>query len=180
MKPWLPRRWQIVAATVMLGSIGTYSYVRFGASSHPFVKLIGIDQRRMATLGEYVLYKEDPKRFLSHPKRELSFDCERIRDDFVKLSRSIVSPELSISAESMVWREGSALHLADGSVSDNEAFASWKNRAIELATIQHSPEASHYGTLLQDLFTSVTIHRSNTGEEFSVNTKRSGKLNPCG
>lgn len=80
----------------------------------------------------------------------------------------------------MVWREGGALHLADAGVADNEAFAAWKKKVLNLATIQHPPEASHYGTLLQALFRSITIHGFNAAEEFSVETKRSSKFDPCG
>jgi hypothetical protein len=80
----------------------------------------------------------------------------------------------------MVWREGSTLHLADAGVADNEAFLAWKKKVVNLATIQHSPEASHYGTLLQALFTSVTIHGFNGAEEFSVETKRNSKFDACG
>ena len=174
----LSRRWQVVATLVVLASIGIYLAIRVIGGRHPFTPSAGDHQYDIATLGDYVRYKEDPKRF-SNPRGVLRFDCERVRDDFVKLSRSIVAPELSISAESMVWREGSALHLADDSISDNQAFASWKNRVVELATTQHPPAASHYGTLLQSLFTSVTIHRSNAAEEFTVNTKRAGKLDAC-
>lgn len=178
MKPLL--KWQVITTLVIVAFIGIYLCFRLIGWSRPLGKSMRDHRYDVATLGDYILYKEDPKRFSKHPIGDLRFDCETIRDDFVKLSRAIVSPELSISADSMVWREGRALHLADGTVSDNEAFSSWKNRVAELTMIQHPPEASHYGTLLQDLFTSVTIHRSNTGEEFSVNTKRGGKLNPCG
>jgi hypothetical protein len=62
----------------------------------------------------------------------------------------------------------------------NEAFAAWKNQVVSLATIQHPREESHYGTLLQALFPSVTIHGSNAGEEFSVETKRGSKFDACG
>ena len=174
------RTWQIGAMLVLLTCIGAYFYFRFMGWSHPFAKLAGTDHYHVATLGDYVRYKEDPNRLDRGPAAVLNFDCERIRDDFVKLTQSIISPELSTSAETMVWRKGGALHLADAGVADNAAFAAWREKVVNLATIQHSPEASHYGTLLQALFTSVTIHGFNGAEEFSVATKRGSKLDACG
>jgi hypothetical protein len=177
----LSRKWQIVAILAILTLSGSYSYFRFIGRSHPIAKLIGAYKYHIATLGEYVRYKRDPNGFyIDNSAAALSFDCERIRDDFVKLTQSITSSELSTSAETMVLREGSALHLADPSVADNEAFAAWKNQVVNLSTIQHPREASHYGTLLQSLFTSVTIHGSSVGEEFSVETKRADKFDACG
>jgi hypothetical protein len=164
---------------VILILIGIYFYFRFIGWNHPFAKLIGAYKYHVTTLGDYVRYKGDPNRFYNNSAVVLSFDCERIRDDFVKLTQSIISPELSISTETMAWREGRALHLADSSVADDEAVAAWKNQVVHLATIQHPREASHYGTLLQALFTSVTIHGSKPGEEFSVETKRGSKLDSC-
>jgi hypothetical protein len=181
MNRLLSRTCQIVAMLVIVTLIGSYFYLRFIGRSHPLAKLIGAYNYQVATLGDYVRYKRDPNRFYNADSAAgLSFDCERIRDDFVKLTQSIVSPELSISAETMVFREGSALHLADSSVADNEAFAAWKNQVVNLSTIQHPREASHYGTLLQSLFTSVTIHGSTVGKEFSVETKRANKFDACG
>jgi hypothetical protein len=111
----------------------------------------------------------------------VSFDCERIRDDFVKMTQSITSPDLlSPSEESIAWRQGGTLHISDPGVAGSEAFVAWKNQVMNLATIQHSREASHYGTLLQALFTSVSIHRRDAGEEFSVETKRASKFDACG
>ena len=131
--------------------------------------------------GDYVRYKRNPNQFYdAHSAAALSFDCERIRDDFVKLTQSIISPELATSAETMTWRKGSILHLADPTVAGHEAFVAWKNQVVNVATIQHPREASHYGTLLQALFTSVAIHGSNAGEEFSVETKRGSKSDACG
>jgi len=98
----------------------------------------------------------------------------------VKLTQSIISPELSTSAETMVWREGHTLHLGDRSVAGSEAFAAWKNQIFKLATTQHPREAGHYGTLLQALFAAVTIHGGNAGEDFSVETKRGGEFDACG
>ena len=181
MNRLLSRTSPIVAVLVISTFIGIYFYVRLIGWSHPFAKLIGAYKYPVATLGDYVRYKEDPNRFYHESSAAtLSFDCERIRDDFVKLTQSIISPELSTSAETMVWREGSALHLADSSVADNEAFAAWKARVVNLATIQHPREASHYGTLLQALFTSIRIHGTNAGEEFSVETRRGSKFDACG
>jgi hypothetical protein len=172
---------RIVAVLVIITLTATYFCFRFMGRSHPIAKLIGAYKYHVATLGEYVRYKRDPNRFyIEYSAAGLSFDCERIRDDFVKLTQSITSPELSISTETIVLREGSTLHLADPSVADNEAFAAWKNQVVNLSTIQHAREASHYGTLLQALFTSVTIHGSNAGEEFSVETKRGSKFDACG
>jgi hypothetical protein len=180
MNPQLSRTWQFVAVLVILTLIGTYFYLRFIGWSHLFGKLIGVHKYHVATLGDYVRYKGDPNRFYHDSEVVLSFDCERIRDDFVKLAQSIISPELAISPETMVWREGRALHLADSTMANDQAFASWKNQVVSLATIQHPREASHYGTLLQSLFTSVTIHGSNVGEEFGVETKRGSKFDACG
>jgi hypothetical protein len=165
---------------VILTLIGSYLYLRFIGRSHPIAKLIGAYNYHVATLGDYVRYKRDPNRFHNvNSAAGLSFDCERIRDDLVKLTQSIISPELSISPETMVRREGRALHLVDASVADEEAFAAWKNQVVKLAMTQHPREASHYGTLLQALFTSVTIYGSKPGEEFSVETKRSSKFDAC-
>jgi hypothetical protein len=175
----LSRTWQIVAMLVILTLIGIYVYFRFIGGSHPFAKLIGADKYHVTTLGDYVRYKGNPNRLYHDSAAVPSFDCERIRDDFVKLTRSIISPELSISTETMVWREGRALHLADSSIADDQAFAWRKNQVVSLATIQHPREASHYGTLLQALFTSVTIHGNRPGEEFSVETKRGSMLDAC-
>lgn len=180
MNRLLSRTCQIVAMLVILTLIGSYFYLRFIGRSHPIAKLIGAYNYHIATLGDYVRYKRDPNRFYNaYSAAGLSFDCERIRDDFVKLTQSIISPELSISTETMVWREGRALHLDDSSVADDETFAAWKNQVVNLAMMQHPREASHYGTLLQALFTSVTINGSKPGEEFSVKTKRSSKFDAC-
>ena len=176
----LSRTWQIVALLVILALIATGFYLRFIGRRHPVAKFIGAYEHHVATLGEYVRYKIDPKRFYDeHSAATLSFDCERIRDDLVKLTQSIISPELSTSAETTVWREGRTLHLADRSVAGSEAFAAWKNQIFKLATTQHPREAGHYGTLLHALFASVTIHGGNEGEDFSVETKRSGEVDAC-
>lgn len=169
------------AVLVFLTLIAIYFCLRFIGWSHPVAKLIGAYKYHVATLGDYVRYKRDPNRFYDeHSAAAMSFDCERIRDDFVKLTQSIISSELSTSAETIVWRKGGTLHLADPSVAGSEAFAAWKNQVVNLATIEHAREASHYGTLLQALFTSVTIHGSNADEEFSVGTKRGSKFDRCG
>ena len=175
------RTWQIVTLLVILVLIGTYFYFRFVGLSHPFGKLMGAYKHRVATLGEYVRYKRNPGRFHDeHSALALSFDCERIRDDFVKMTQSIISLDLlSPSAESIAWRQGGTLHVADPGVAGSEAFAAWKNQVVDLAIIQHSREESHYGSLLQALFTSVTIHGSNADEEFSIETKRGGKFDAC-
>lgn len=166
---------------VFLTLIAIYFCLRFIGWSHPVAKLIGAYKYHVATLGDYVRYKRDPNRFYDeHSAPAMSFDCERIRDDFVKLTQSIISSELSTSAETIVWRKGGTLHLADPSVAGSEAFAAWKNQVVNLATIEHAREASHYGTLLQALFTSVTIHGSNADEEFSVGTKGGSKFDRCG
>jgi hypothetical protein len=176
----LSRTWQIVAVLVILALIATWSYLRFIGPHHPFAKYIGAYEYRVATLGEFIRYEQNPKRFYDeHSAAVLSFDCERIRDDLVKLSQSIISPELSISAETTVWREGRTLHLGDRSVAGTEAFAAWKNQISKLATTEHPREAGHYGTLLQALFASVTIHGGNAGEDFSVDTKRDGESDAC-
>ena len=177
----LPRTRQIAAVLVILTVTATYFYLRFSGWSHPVAKLIGAYKYHVATLGDFVRYTRDPNRFYDeHSAATVSFDCERIRDDFVKLTQSIISSELSTSAETIVWRKGGTLHLADPSVAGSEAFAAWKSQVVNLATIQHPREASHYGTLLQALFTSVTIHESNAGKEFSIETKRGSKFDACG
>jgi hypothetical protein len=145
-----------------------------------FAKLIGVYSTPLS-LWDYVRYKQNPNGFYDeHSAAGLTFDCERIRDEFVKLSQSITSPDLSKSTETIVLRQGSTLHLADPSLADNEALTAWKNLVVSLATIQHPREASHYGTLLQALFTSVTIYGSSAGGEFTVETKRGNKLDACG
>ena len=97
-------------------------------------------------LGEYVRYKRDPNRFyMEYSTADLSFDCERIRDDFVKLTQSIISTELSTSAETIVWREGGTLHLSDNSVFGTEEFAAWKNQIINLANVYHPPRRATTG-----------------------------------
>src|SRR5262245_48368821 len=177
----LSRTWQIVAVLVILALIATFFYLRFIGSRHPFAKYIGAYKHQVATLGEYIQYRLNPDRFsAAHNAAALSFDCERIRDELVKLSQSIISPELSISAETTVWREGHTLYLGDRSVAGSEAFAAWKNQIFKLATTQHPRAEGHYASLLQDLFASVTIHGGNAGEDFSVETKRSGELDACG
>jgi len=181
MNSLLSRTRQIAAMLVIIALPATYFYFRFIGWSHPFAKLIGVYQYHVVTLGDYVRYKRDPNRFYDeHSAAGLTFDCDRIRDEFVKLSQSITSPELSISTETIVLREGSTLHLANPSFADNEAFTAWKNQVVSLASIQHPREASHYGTLLQALFTSVTIHGGVAGGEFTVETKRGSKFDACG
>ena len=177
----LSRTWQIVAVLVILALIATGFYLKFVGWRHPFAKYIGAYNYRVATLAEYIQYKRDPKRFRdAHNAAALSFDCERIRDDLVKLTQSIISPELSISAETSVWREGHTLHLGDRSVAGSDAFAVWKNQILKLATTQHPREEGHYAALLQALFASVMIHGGNAGEDFTVETKRGGDVDACG
>ena len=173
MNRLLSRMWQIVAVLVILAFIGIYFYFRFVGLSHPFAKSIGAYKYHVATLVDYVRYEQNPSRFSDeHSAVALSFDCERIRDDFVKITQSITSPDLlSPSEESIAWRQGSTLHIADPGLAGSAAFAAWKNQVVSLATIQHPRDASHYGTLLQALFTSVRIHGRDAGEEFSVETK---------
>jgi hypothetical protein len=127
--------------------------------SHPVAKLIGVYHYPIAILGEYFRYKRDPNQFYeAHSAAALSFDCERIRNDFVKLTQSVIAPELATSAETMVWRKGSILHVADLSVAGTEPLMTWKKQVLNVATMQHSREASHYGSLLQALFTSVAVY----------------------
>jgi len=181
MNPLLSRTWRIVAVLGILTLIGTYVYLRFIGWSQPFAKLIGAPKYHVATLADYVRYKRNPNRFYTeYPAAGLSFDCERIRDDFVKLTQSIISPELSTSAETIVWREGGTLYLGDPSVSGSEEFAAWKKQVITLATVQHPREAGHYGTLLQALFTSISIHGRNAGEDYSIETNRGSQPDACG
>ena len=107
------RTWQIVAVLVILALMAAWSYLRFIGWHHPFAKYIGAYNHRIATLGEYIRYKHDPKRFrAAQNAATLSFDCERIRDDLVKLTQSIISPELSTSPETIVWRKAASLTFA--------------------------------------------------------------------
>lgn len=180
MNPLFLRTWQIVALLVIPTLLGIYFYLRFIGWGQPSLKLIGAHKYHVATLGDYVRYKRNPNRFYTEDSAAgLSFDCERIRDDFVKLTQSIISPELSTSADTIVWREGGALHLRDDSVSGSEAFAAWKNQVINLASVQHPRDSGHYGTLLQALFTSISIHGRNAGEDFSVESKRGSQFDAC-
>ena len=156
----------------------------------------------VATLREYVEYKRAPNRFYEQRGAEvLSFDCERIRDDFVTMNHeTIVSDEAdSFGGPGKVlelyirtrllgaWREGTVLHMATPNIADSGAiavlgrtFTAWKNQITELATVQHPREEGHAGTLLQALFTQVTIHGSNQDEEFTVVTRRGSKFDACG
>jgi hypothetical protein len=181
MNPLRSRTGQIFAVLVVLTVAAIYFVLSFIGWTHPVAKLIGVYKYPVATLGEFVRYKRNPNQFYeAHSAAALSFDCERIRDDFVKLTQSVIAPELATSAETMVWRKGSILHLADPSVAGTEPFMTWKKQVVNIATIQHPREASHYGSLLQALFTSVAIHGRNAGEEFSVETKRGSKPDACG
>ena len=130
----------------------------------------------------------------------LSFDCERIRDDLVKMTH-----EQMVSAEAArfgtprdviqlfvryrllgAWREGTVLHLANPSLADSgpkaflgRTFSAWKDQVTELATVQRPRTEGHYGTLLQSLFTKVTLHGGNH-EQFTVVTQRGSKFDACG
>ena len=181
MNPLFSRTWQIVAVLVILTLIAIYFYLSFIDPGQSFPKLIGAQKYPVASLGDYVRYQRNPHRF-NHEYSSAGprFDCERLRDEFVKLTQSIISPELSTSEETVVWREGSNLHLGDPSVSGGDAFAAWKNQVINLATVQHPREADHYGTILKALFTSISIHGRNPGEDFNVQTKRGSELDACG
>ena len=181
MNRLLSRTWQIVAVLVIVTFIGIYFYFRFMGLNHPSAKLIGAYKYHIATLGDYVRYKRNPSGFYDeYSAVALSFDCERIRDDFVKMTHSITFPDLlSPSAETIAWRQGSNLHIADPGVAGIEAFAAWKNQVINLAKTKHPPDASHYGTLLQALFTSVRIHGRDAGEEFTLETRRASKFDAC-
>ena len=181
MNPLFSRTWQIAAVLAILTLLGIYFYINSIERSEPFPKLIGAQKDRVASLGDYVRYKRNPNRFYDEYSQERPrFDCERLRDAFVKLTQSIISPELSTSEETVVWREGSNLHLGDPSVSGGEAFAAWKKQVINLATVQQPREADHYGTILKALFTSISIHGRDAGEDFSVQTKRGSELDACG
>src|SRR4051794_12767135 len=115
MNRLLSRMWQIVAVLVILTFTGIYFYFRSMGLTHPVGKLIGAYKYRVATLVDYVRYEQNPSRFYDeHSAVALSFDCERIRDDFVKMTQSITSADLlSPSEESMAWRQGGTLHVAD-------------------------------------------------------------------
>lgn len=177
----LSRTWQVAAALLLFALLATGICLRFVGWRHPFAKYIGAYEYQVMTLGEYLRYQRNPKRFYAeHSAAALRFDCERIRDDLVKLTQSIISPELSTSAETVVWREGRTLHLSDRSVAGSDAFDAWKSQIAKLATTQHSIEDGHYGTLLQALFASVTLHGGNAGEDFTVATKSGGEPDACG
>ena len=198
----LSRMGQILAMLLVLAAIPTFLYLRFTGWGHPLAKLFGAYKHNVATLREYVEYKRAPDRFYEqHAAAVLSFDCERIRDDFVTMTHeTIVSDEadsfggpgevLELFIRSRLlgaWREGTVLHMANPNVADSGAkavfgttFTAWKNQITELATVQHPREEGHYGTLLQALFTQFTIHGSNKDEEFTVVTRRGSKFDACG
>ncbi len=193
---------RILAVLMILAAVPAFFYLRFTGWSHPLAKLVGVYKHHVATLGEYVEYKRDPNRFYEQQHAAvLGFDCERIRDELVKMTHEQM---VSAEAESFrgsreviqmfvhyrllgAWRQGTVLHLANPNVADSgpkavfgRAFSAWKDQVTELATVQHPREEGHYDTLLQALFTQVTIHGSNEGEEFTVMTRRGSKFDACG
>src|SRR5215510_80575 len=94
-KPLSPfaRIGQILAMLLVLAAILTYIYLRFTGWDHPLARRFGVSKHNVATLTEYAEYKRDANRFYDqHGAAVLTFDCERIRDDFVKtMHESIVS-----------------------------------------------------------------------------------------
>lgn len=198
----LSRVAQTLAVLLVLAAIPAFVYLQFTGWSHPLAKLVGAYKHHVATLGEYLEYTRDPNRFFEqHSAAVLSFDCERIRDDFVKMTHEqMVSADADRFGGSReviqmfiryrllgAWREGTVLQLANPNVADSgpiavfgRGFSAWKDQVTELATVQHPREEGHYGTLLQALFTQVTIHGSNEGEEFTVMTRRGSKFDACG
>lgn len=198
----LSRIGQVLGTLVVLAAILAIFYLRHTGWDHQLAKLFGAYKHKVATLSEYVEYKRDANRFYDqHSAAKLSFDCERIRDDLVKMTH-----EQMLSAEAArfgttrdaiqvfvryrllgAWREGTVLHLANPSVADSgpkavfgKTFSAWKDQVTELATVQHPRNEAHYGTLLQALFTKVTIHGGNTDEQFTVVTRRGSKFDACG
>lgn len=131
----------------------------------------------------------------------LTFDCERIGDDLVKMTHDqmvFAETESFGGARDVIqmfvryrllgaWREETVLHLANPNVADSgpkavfgRKFSAWKDQVTELATVQHPSEEGDYGTLLQALFTKVTIHGSSPEEQFAVVTRRGNKFDACG
>lgn len=195
----LLRLGQIFGLLLVLGAVATYLYFRFtGGWGHPVAKLLGIYKHQIGTLREYVEYKRNPNKFYDdHHAMALSFNCESIRDDLVTMTHERIVSDAANSFGGpgknldMViryrrlgaWREDTVLHLANSNVTDRgpiAAFAGWKDQVAELATVQHGREEGHYGTLLQALFTQITIQGFEKNEAFSVITRRSSKFDFCG
>lgn len=198
----LSRIGKVLAMLVVLAAILTIFYLRHTGWDHPLAKLFGAYKHNVATLSDYVEYKRDANRFYDqHGAAKLSFDCERIRDDFVKMTHEqMVSAEADSFGGTReviqmlvryrllgAWREGTVLHLANPNVADSgpkavfgRTFSAWKDQVTELATVQHPRREGHYGTLLQALFTKVMVHGSNTEEQFTVVTRRGSKFDACG
>ena len=90
MKPLFSRTWQIAVVLAILILIGIYFYISSIEPSQPFAKLEA-QKYPVATLGDYVRYKRNPNRFYDeYSEARPRFDCERLRDDFVKLTQSII------------------------------------------------------------------------------------------
>lgn len=193
---------RVVGVLLLLGAGGAYLWLRFsGGIEHPVAKLFGLYQYHLTGLAEYAEYKRDANRFYdAHQAVGVSFNCGMIRDDLVKSIHdkmvkeampSMGSPEVA-DLEAYyhllgAWAEGDVLHLASPNVTDSEpraqvfgSFSDWKNQITELATVQHERSEGHYGSLLQALFTKITIHGAEDGEEFSVLTRRKSRFDACG
>ena len=88
----LSRIGQVLGMLAVLAAILTILYLRHTGWDHPLAKLFGAYKHKVATLSEYVEYKRDANRFYDqHGAAKLSFDCERIRDDFVKMNHERVA-----------------------------------------------------------------------------------------
>ena len=161
----LSRIGQVLGMLAVLAAILTILYLRHTGWDHPLAKLFGAYKHKVATLSEYVEYKRDANRFYDqHGAAKLSFDCERIRDDFVKMNHErVVSNEansfggpgkaldLAVRFRRLgVWREGTILNIGNPNVADSgpiaasgATFSAWKDQVMELATVQHPREKGH-------------------------------------
>lgn len=198
----LSRLGQLLAIVLLVAAVAMYFRLRFTGWAHPLAKMFGLYRYNVATLAEYVEYKRDANSFYSEQHAAvLSFDCDRIRDDFVRVTHGRM---VSDAAESFggpgkvvdlvarfhllgAWREGAVLHLANPNVADTgpkavfgATFAMWRDQVTELATLQHPREEAHYGSLLQALFTEVVVHGAGESEKSTITTRRRSKFDACG
>ena len=115
----------LVGMLVVLVALVTIFYLRYTGWDHPLAKVFGAYKHNVATLSDYVEYKRDANRFYDqHGAAILTFDCERISDDLVKMTHDqMVSAETESfgGARDVIqmfvryrllgaWREGTVLH----------------------------------------------------------------------
>ena len=121
----------LIGVLVVLAALLTIFYLRYTGWNHPLAKVFGAYKHNVATLSDYVEYKRDTNRFYDQQGAAiLTFDCERIGDDFVKMSHEqMVSDETDSFGGTRdviqmfvryrllgAWREGTVLHLANPNV----------------------------------------------------------------